>query len=175
MMQGLVHVYTGEGKGKTTAALGLGLRAAGCGRKVCMFQFFKDKNFLCGEKEAVKNIKKSFKFKRFDITHPMFKKGGAGNFTGNMKKAMGEVKRAIKSAEYDLVILDEILVGVSQGFIEEGAVLRLMASRPNKTELVLTGRGATKKIIGAADYVTYMKLIKHPFYRGVKARQGIEF
>ena len=173
--RGLVHIYTGEGKGKTTAALGLALRAVGCGRKVCVVQFFKDKKFPCGEADAIKRFGRNFKFKRFDITHPMFAETNVTGLKRRLEKAIDEVARTLKSGNFDVIILDEILVGVSQGFVDEAAVLKIIKTRPKKTELVLTGRGATGKLIACADYVTCMKDVKHPFFKGVRARKGIEF
>lgn len=175
MIKGLTHIYTGEGKGKTTAALGLGLRAAGCNYKVCFLQFFKDKKFPCGEADAIKKLGKNFRFKRFDIVHPCFEKIDITILKSKLKKALNEAKKIIKSKKYDLVILDEILIGIRQGFIDEKLVLDIIKNKPKEMELILTGRGATKKLIDHANYVTYMKDVKHPFRRGVKARRGIEF
>jgi len=175
LKKGFVHIYTGEGKGKTSAALGLGLRAAGCGYKVCIFQFFKDKKSPCSESNAIKRFGRDFKFKRFDIPHPMFKKIDITNLKLRLKKAVNEVNETLKGKEFDVVILDEILIGVSQGFMDESVVLKIIRSKPMKTELVLTGRGATKKLINSADYVTYMKDMGHPFSKGVRARRGIDF
>jgi len=175
LKKGFVHIYTGEGKGKTSAALGLALRAAGCGCKVCIFQFFKDKKAPCSESKAIKRFGKDFKFRRFDIPHPMFKKIDIEKLRARLKKAVNEVNETLKGKEFDVIILDEILIGVSQGFIDEGSVLKIIKSRPKKSELVLTGRGATKKLINSADYVTYMKDARHPFSKGVCARRGIDF
>lgn len=172
---GMVHIYTGEGKGKTTAALGLGLRAIGCGLKVCFFQFFKDKRFPCGELDAIKQLGRNFKFKRFDIAHPCFKKIDAEKLKLQLKKAINEVFKAINSKKFDLIILDEVLIGVSQGFIDEKLVLKIIKLKPKEVELILTGRGATKRLIKCADYVTYMRCVKHPFDKKICARRGIEF
>lgn len=174
---GLVHIYTGEGKGKTTAALGLALRAVGCGCKVSFFQFFKDGVFPCGEADAIKKLGANFKFKRFDIPHPMFqcKSKNPEAISKKLRIALKEVSKAINSGKFDLVVLDEILIGVSQGFIDEKVILDIIKKKPDMSELVLTGRGATKKLIAVADYVTYMKAVKHPFNNGVRARKAIEF
>ena len=175
LKKGYIHIYTGDGKGKTTAAIGLGLRATGCGLKVCFLQFFKDKKFPCGERSAIKKLGVVFKFKRFDVTHPCFKKCDSAKLRAALKRALAETADIIRSGKFDLVILDEVLIGVSQGFIEEKAILEIIKSKPNHTELILTGRGATPKLIKAADYVTEMKAIKHPINCGVKMRKGIEF
>lgn len=175
LKKGLVHIYTGEGKGKTTAAIGLGIRAAGCNYRVCMFQFLKDKKFPCGEGDIIKRLGNNFKFKRFDITHPMFKKRSVIEIEVCLKKAIGEVKKVIQGKRFDVVVLDEILVCVSQGFVSEDVILKIIKSKPDEIELVLTGRGATQRLIEHADYVTYMKDVKHPLRVGIKARKGIEF
>jgi cob(I)alamin adenosyltransferase len=179
MRNGLVHIYTGEGKGKTTAALGLALRAFGCDCKIYFFQFFKEGLFLCNEAKAIKKLGRNFKFKRFNITHPQFAgalcaKDGL-TLRKKLKQALTEVQKVIKSGGFDLIILDEILIGVDQGFVEEEDVLKIIKDKPGAVELVLTGRGATKKLINAADYVTDMKEVKHPFRKGIRARKGIEF
>lgn len=177
MKQGLVHIYTGEGKGKTTAALGLGMRARGCGLKVYFFQFFKDGLFPCGEADAVKKLGKNFRFKRFNINHPCFDVGArlSRPYKTRIKKALDEARRAIDSGAWDLVILDEALIGSSQKFIDEKMILDIIKNKPKNVELVLTGRGGSKKIIARADYVTEMKALKHPFKKGVAARKGIDF
>ena len=175
LKKGYIHIYTGEGKGKTTAAMGLGVRAAGCGLKVCCLQFFKDRKFHCSEASAIKKLGANFKFKRFDITHPCFKKDCADKLKTGLIKALEETANIIRNGKYDLVILDEILVGVSQGFIKEKAVLDIIMTKPKNTELVMTGRGATKRLIECADYVTHMKEVKHPYNNGTKMRKGIEY
>lgn len=175
LKKGLVHIYTGEGKGKTTAALGLGLRSLGCGMRVQVFQFFKDKKFPCGEAAALKRLGGNFRLKRFDIPHPMFEKMAAARFKARLRAALEEAGRLIKSEKADLVILDEVLVGVAQGFIDEGRLVDMMRTKPENLELVLTGRGATRRIIECADYVTHMTEIKHPFTKGLGARRGVEF
>ncbi|MCM8782610.1 MAG: cob(I)yrinic acid a,c-diamide adenosyltransferase, partial [Candidatus Omnitrophica bacterium] len=119
------------------------------------------------------------------ITHPMFShplrtkvkfgKADASKLKMRLKSAMKEVDRVIKSRRFDVVILDEILIGVSQGFVAEKMILKIIKSKPKETELILTGRGATWKLIDNADYVTYMKEIRHPFNKGATARKGVEF
>jgi cob(I)alamin adenosyltransferase len=175
LKRGLVHVYTGEGKGKTTAALGLGLRACGCKLKVCFFQFFKDGGFPCGEADAVRRFGRNFKFKRFNISHPCFKKTPAAILAPKIKKALDEARQVIDSGAWDVVILDETLIGCGQNFIDERTILDIIRNKPRHVELVLTGRGASKRIIARADYATEMKVLKHPFKNGISARKGIEF
>lgn len=175
MKKGLVHIYTGDGKGKTTAALGLCLRALGCGYRVCFFQLFKDAKFPCGERDAVKKFGRNFKFKRFDITHPDFKKCGAAEFKKRLNGVILEIERETRAGKFDMVVLDEILIGPSHGFTDEESILRIIRLKPADTELVLTGRGAGRRLINSADYVTFMKCVKHPFNSGIKMRRGVEF
>ncbi|MDD5450163.1 MAG: cob(I)yrinic acid a,c-diamide adenosyltransferase [Candidatus Omnitrophica bacterium] len=188
MKQGLVHIYTGEGKGKTTAALGLALRAVGCGCKVYFLQFFKDGLFPCGEAAAIKKFGSNFRFKRFNVPHPAFPRPVIARRTKPLpviaspakrgeaiSKALKQARRIINSGEFDLVVLDEILIGPSQGFINDDILLDIIAKKPETVELVLTGRGASEKIMCLADYVTNMECLKHPYNNGIKARRAIEF
>lgn len=174
LKRGFVHVYIGEGKGKTTAALGLSLRAVGYGFRVFIIQFMKsfDKEDY-GEIIAIRNSL------RRNCTIIQF---GAGFVGKNPNKAdfisakmgMRYAKEAVESERYDIIVLDEINIAVHYGLIEEEEVLKLVKSKPKSVELVLTGRYATPKIIEVADYVTEMKKIKHPFPK-VNARKGIEY
>jgi cob(I)alamin adenosyltransferase len=168
--KGIVQVYTGNGKGKTTAALGLALRASGAGKKVFIGQFLKCGRF--SELNALKKIK--------NITVEQF---GKGCF---MKKATREdilreeaglkrIEEALGSRKFGLIILDEINVSVSLGLLEEKAVLRVLNKTPKEIELVLTGRNAPRSIIKAADLVSRIDETKHYFDKGIKARKGIEF
>ncbi len=168
---GYIHIYTGDGKGKTTATVGLVLRALGAGKRVYFSQFMKAKpskeidmfmscsenividrrwpgGFVVGEptKEQIKSIKNQFE----------------------------RVKKAF-SKNFDIVVCDEIFVAASLGILKEEEILKLMSKKPKELELVLTGRGATQKMIQKADLVTEMKKIKHYFDKGIKAREGIEF
>jgi len=187
-MEGLVQVYTGNGKGKTTTALGLGFRAAGHGLKVCMIQFLKGAHYL-GELESARKVK-NFKIFQFGAPCPWSKDMEKGVihcgscrycFTiheDDKKKAkigMEFALDAVSSGDYDVVILDEINVAVDKKVVDLKEVLNLIKSKNRKTELVLTGRGAPKEIIEAADLVTEMKEIKHPYMKGVEARVGIDF
>jgi cob(I)alamin adenosyltransferase len=171
MRKGYIQVYTGEGKGKTTAALGLALRAAGAGLRVFIAQFIKKK--ICSEHKA---------FERFGdlVTISQF---GTGFIRGQRRsesevssaqRGLTEVTRLIASGEYDIVILDEINVAMQTGLISIGSVLKLLDEKPSQVEIVLTGRHADKRIIRRADLVTEMKEIKHYMKKGVNARKGIE-
>jgi cob(I)alamin adenosyltransferase len=171
--KGLVQVYTGDGKGKTSAAFGLALRAIGRGLKVYIIQFIKG-GFDYGELYVVDKLP--------NITLKAF---GRGKFVTQQPPSEEDVKLAeealqlaekiIKSGEYDLVILDEINVALSLKLISLEKVLELIKGKPKHVELVLTGRYAPKEIIDAADLVTEMREVKHPFKKGCQAREGIEF
>jgi len=181
--KGLVHIYAGEGKGKTTASFGLALRAYGQGKKVIVYQFLKSKDISCGEIKAIKKLNQKLDVIRFNQIHPCFKQGLKGRrleeYIDKLKKQINEdfnaIKENIKKTNYDLVILDELVNVVSQGYIDENNLLDFINTKSAKTELVLTGREATDNLLKVADYVTYMKDVKHPFKEGKKAREGIEY
>jgi len=166
----MIQIYTGDGKGKTTAALGLTLRATGAGMRVYFGQFIKT-----GGTSEEKCLKAAFPNVVFEPYGGGFVRGQA---TAKQKQEAGEglerASRALMSGNYDLVILDEINVAVRLGLVEEASALDLMRSCPERVELVLTGRGATQAMMDAADLVTEMRCIKHYFEQGVPARVGIE-
>lgn len=174
---GKIHIYTGSGKGKTTACLGLGLRAASAGLRVCVFQFLKKRG--TSAEAGLKHPR--FKVVCFDEAHPLFA-GAGGRGQGAGKKLKKEIlrdikkaKKALKSGRYDVVMLDEIINCVSGRFVPQKAVLELVRAKPKCVELILTGRGATRRLIACADYVSHIKKIKHPFDKGLLARRGIEY
>lgn len=174
----MIHIYAGNGKGKTTTAFGLALRAAGQGFKVAIFQFLKPRSLLCGEQTSVKMIK-GVKLVVFEQAHPMFAGGCSGRSPSKLKTAVKKdferAKKAVLGGRYDLVVLDEVINIVDQGFVKEAGFLRMLKAVPEKTELVLTGRGDISRMEGYADYVTIMIEKKHPFRRTVAARRGIEY
>ncbi|MEM3616482.1 MAG: cob(I)yrinic acid a,c-diamide adenosyltransferase [Candidatus Bathyarchaeia archaeon] len=171
--KGLVQVYTGDGKGKTSAAFGLALRAIGRGLKVYIVQFIKG-GFDYGELYIVDRLPnltlKAFGRGKFVTTQPPSKED-----VRLAEEAFQLAEKTIKSGEYDLVILDEINVALNLKLISLERVLELIKSKPKHVELVLTGRYAPKEIIDVADLVTEMREVKHPFKRGCQAREGIEF
>lgn len=188
MMTGLVHVYTGNGKGKTTTALGLALRASGHNLRVCMIQFLKGAHYL-GELEAARHLK-DFKIFQFGAPCPWtkdMKKGiircGSCRYCFTIhdedkKKAkigLSFARDSVSSGDFDLIILDEINVAVSRGVLPLQDVLDLIAEKRENVELVMTGRDAPDELIEAADLVTEMREIKHPMQKGVEARVGIDF
>jgi cob(I)alamin adenosyltransferase len=168
--KGLVHVYTGDGKGKTTAALGLAMRAVGQGMKVTFIQFLKGQP--CGEHFFASQ------YKPFDIIQI-----SVGDSFGKSKEQLGReaqqtlayAEQEILSGNYDLVILDEIFVAIDQSLITVKQVLDVLDAKPSSVELVLTGRKAPPEIVQRADLVTEMLMIKHPFTEGTSARRGIEY
>lgn len=171
--KGLVQVYTGEGKGKTTAAIGTILRALGNDLKVCVIVFIKAEhpsgewNILSG----LQNISVS-RFGSGSLVDP-------SNVTiqdrEEATKALEAARAAILGGEYDMVMLDEVNVAVAWGLIELDEVLHLVENKPPNVEIVLTGRSADKEIIKIADIVTEMLNIKHPYNEGITARRGIEY
>lgn len=175
--KGLIHIYYGRGKGKTTAVLGQALRAWGWDKKIIIFQFLKSKNFPSGEIRATEKLGTNFKIVRFDQEHPMFNKSGVSEreLNKSIRDSFKMVRKVFCDRKYDLVILDEILNAVGGGFIEEKEVIDLIKSKPESLELVLTGRSVSKKILALADYVSRITEVRHPFKSGVKARKGIEY
>jgi len=171
--KGLVQVYTGNGKGKTSAAFGLALRATGRGLKVYIIQFIKG-GFDYGELYVADKLP-GLKLKAF----------GRGKFVSEKKpdkedvdlaeEALKTAEEAVKSREYDVIVLDEVNVALNLKLIRTERVLQLIKEKPSQTELVLTGRKAPKEIIEAADLVTEMVEVKHPYNKGFKAREGIEY
>jgi cob(I)alamin adenosyltransferase len=168
--QGLIQIYTGDGKGKTTAALGLSLRAAGRGFKVCFIQFCKGET--SGEHLFVE------KYPAFEILRP----GTSNIFTAPDEQLKAEALQALALAEekiasghYDLIVLDEINIAVYRGFITLEQVLGLLDKKQESLELVLTGRYAREELYARADLVTEMHLIKHPWQKKIRGRIGIEF
>ena len=173
---GLVIVYTGGGKGKTTAALGMALRAVGYDHKVCMIQFIKG-SWHYGEMDSSKKLAPEFELVAVG-------KGLVGILDDTSTKdehkkyaeeAMKICQEKILSENYDLVILDEINYAVNLGLINLKSVIELIKSKPKKLDLVLTGNHAKEEILHLADLVTEMKEIKHPFQSGIKAKKGIDF
>jgi len=171
--KGLVQVYTGDGKGKTTAAFGLALRAIGRGLKVYIVQFIKG-GFDYGELYVVDKLPnvtlRAFGRGRFVVEQPPPKED-----VRLAEEALELAEKVIKSGEHDVVILDEVNVALHLKLISLERVLELIKSKPKHVELILTGRYAPKEIIEVADLVTEMREIKHPYKRGYQARMGIEF
>jgi cob(I)alamin adenosyltransferase len=177
--KGLVQIYTGDGKGKTTAAFGLALRAAGQGHKVLIYQFLKPPSLDIGERFALQLGAVRIRVEALDVPWDMAKSFDDKKQVTQVKAAISEVlDRIAQTAEkrfYDCVILDEIVFCLSKGLAKLEDIKNIINKRDPAVEIVLTGRGATKELIAMADLVTEMKNIKHPFDKGIKARRGIEF
>lgn len=173
---GLTIVYTGKGKGKTTAALGIALRATGYKKKICMIQFIKG-SWHYGEMESSKRLEPEFEMVAIGkgFVGIIDDKSPKEDHQKIAKEAIRISNEKIQSGKYDIVILDEINYAVNLNLISLDDVLDLIKSKPENVDLVLTGNYAKDEVIEAADLVTEMKEIKHPFQKGIKAKEGIDF
>ncbi|MDH7602831.1 MAG: cob(I)yrinic acid a,c-diamide adenosyltransferase [Armatimonadota bacterium] len=173
--RGLVHVYTGDGKGKTTAALGTALRALGWGIRVCVVQFIKGYPDI-GEARFAAEFGERFVLKQFAIDPcRAIDEAKVRQRKEAAEAAMAFAEQVVLSGEYGLVILDEINNAMHYRLIDVDRVLNLIKRKPAEVELILTGRNAPQAIIDAADYATEMRLLKHPFQQGISARKGIDY
>jgi len=178
LRRGLVLVFTGTGKGKSTAAFGLALRATGNKLPVKVIQFIKG-SWKTGEREAIKaripEIEVDVGGKGFTIERLRDPKIPMSEHQLAARAAYEMAREAVTSGRYKMVVLDEILYSVKDGLVSEQEVLELIRSRPEDLHLVLTGRGATPAVIEAADLVTEMREVKHHYKAGIPAQRGIEF
>lgn len=171
--RGLLQVYTGDGKGKTTAACGLCVRARGHGLDVCFVQFVKG-GVPSGELSVLSEI-------GVEVVRPAEKSSGlmTGQPTQADRDAAAEAwevaRRAIASGGWDVVVLDEICVALEHGLLDVGEVVEALRARPEQVEVVCTGRNAQASLLSAADLVTEMRAVRHPYDEGIGARRGIEF
>ena len=170
---GKVHVLTGPGKGKTTAAFGLALRAAGHGLRVCIVQFMKT-DMTTGESIAAKRIGE-IRIVQFGTGRFLDPKNIKDEDRKSANDALRHAKSLLEEGNCDLVILDEINLAASFGLIDPLAVISMLKSRKGGIEIVLSGRNAPKEFVEYADYVSYIDNRKHPFDEGLKARRGIEW
>jgi len=175
-MKGLIHIYSGHGKGKTTAAVGLGIRACGSGLKVLMVQFLKSMD--SGEIHVLKRLYPDFRVRRSSETM---------KFTWDMDE--NELRRAADvqnellgyaidqsfNSKVDLLILDEVLGALECNLIKSDKLRDFLSNKPEHLEVVLTGRNATEEFIDMADYVSEIREVKHPYTLGIKQRKGIEY
>jgi cob(I)alamin adenosyltransferase len=186
--RGLIHVYTGDGKGKTTAALGLAMRAAGCGFCCYICQFLKGQEY--GELEAARWLSASALAggRRPPITIERFGKptfvhvsaDGTGTTASEedvrlARKGLAAARQAMACGQYELVVLDEINVALYFQLLTVQEVLEIIDAKPQGVELVLTGRRVPDEILDRADYITEMREVRHPYQQGIRARRGIEF
>ena len=175
MNKGLIHIYTGDGKGKTTAAVGLAVRFAGTGGRVLFCRFLKTND--SGELEILKNIpeiKLTDNPKVFHMIH--LKDGELPEGAAQYYKAMfDEAVSGAVAGDCGLLVMDELIGAVNLGFISTADVLSFLNNRPDNLEVVMTGRNPAPELIKAADYVSEIRKIRHPYDKGIKARKGIEF
>lgn len=172
MKQGLIHIYHGNGKGKSTAAVGLAVRASGAQLKAAVFQFLK--GTVSSETKQLAKL---------DI--PTFKESSTTKFVFQMNREERSAYQALQeklfqsavsqSKELDLLVLDELLDALGTGMLREDSVLAFLKEKPSGLEVVLTGRNPSEKLIALADYVTFFEAQKHPFEKGISGRKGIEF
>jgi len=170
---GLIQIFTGDGKGKTTAALGEAIRAIGHRYKIVIIQFMKGQ-IRYGETEIPKYLP-DFEIYQFGL--PTFVKKGepSPEDVRLAKQGLEFAKKALKSRNYDIVVLDEINVAVDYGLLPLSDVLEVLKNKAKNTEVILTGRYAPKEFIEIADLVSEIKEIKHPYQKGIQAREGIEY
>ncbi|MBQ3282143.1 MAG: cob(I)yrinic acid a,c-diamide adenosyltransferase [Eubacterium sp.] len=172
---GCIHIYYGNGKGKTTCAMGLAVRAAGCGKKVLIVQFMKtgrsSEISMLGTLPGVE-IMDAPRMTKFSF-----------RMTDEEKQAMlaadnavlSDISNKVSSADYDLLIMDECIGSCHKGFLDEQLLIDFLKNKPEHLEVVMTGRHPDDTLIGLADYVTEMHKVKHPYDEGIRARRGIEF
>jgi cob(I)alamin adenosyltransferase len=172
MKKGYIQVYTGNGKGKTTAALGLAMRAAGAGLKVYFGQFLKGRKN--SEHISMEKFKSKITVRQYGNKSFLKGKPKSDDFR-RAKEGFLDAKKAIYNMKYDLIVLDEVFYAINLKLIMLDDVVTLLKTKPCTVEIVLTGRNAPHKILKIADLVTEMKEIKHYFHSGIKGRLGIEF
>lgn len=173
MKKGYIQVYTGDGKGKTTAALGLALRAAGAGLRVFIAQFIKKQR--CSEHRIIEErLKDLITVKQYGEGLILRRKSTQSDVKA-AQKGLAEIRKVMDSGQYDIVVLDEVNVAVRYHLIDLADLLDIMEKKPEAIELVITGRYAEEQVIEKADLVTEMKAIKHYREKGTKARRGIEW
>ena len=173
-MAGLIHIYCGDGKGKTTAAVGISVRAAGAGVKVVFAQFFKDGSsselkILSGI-ENVETVVCRTRYGFYRYMDDETREKARRDYTGVFEKAA-----ELASEGAGLLVLDEIISACNHGMVSGSRLLEFLSGRPEGLEVVLTGRGPSEELMNIADYVTEMRKIKHPYDRGISARPGIEY
>lgn len=174
LSRGLVQVYTGNGKGKTTASLGLALRAVGHGFKVFMLQFMKGSKEY-GEIKAAEKYLPNLIIVQSGLETFVSKENPSQADIDMARSGLETAKKVITEGHYDLVIMDEVNIAMDFNLVPVEEILEIIHNKPPHVELILTGRYVPEKILEAADLVSELKLVKHPFYQGVEARRGIEF
>lgn len=171
--KGYIQVYTGNGKGKSTAAIGQAVRAAGFGLKTYIAQFMKE--YPYSELKSLDHLKEWITIEQFAGDNFVYRKElPSKEEMDKARRGLEKAKAKMLSGKYDLIILDEVLVSIHFGLFNDEEILTFMKLKPEKVELILTGRYCPDKILDAADLVTEMKVIKHYYQNGVLARNGIE-
>lgn len=172
-MPGLIHIYCGDGKGKTTAALGLAVREAGSGQRVLLLQFLKDgKSSEFAALARIPQIETVPQTQTFGFTWtltPEEKREAAAYYAALLEEAFR------RAEDFDLLVLDEALGACAAGLLDEARLLSLLDGKPEPLEIVLTGRNPSQDLRNRAHYVSEIKMVKHPFQQGVSARRGIEY
>ena len=171
--KGLVEIFTGDGKGKTSAALGIALRALGHGLRVHVVYFMKGE-FPYGEQKTLSQLS-NVTFAKFGFETFVDPSNVKPEEKEEARKALEAARKAMLSLEYDIVVLDEVNVAAAWNLIDIDDVIRLIGDKPEKVELILTGRYADPRLIELADLVTEMVKVKHPYDKGILSRQGIDY
>lgn len=172
---GLIHIYTGDGKGKTTAAVGLATRALGSGLKVCYCSFHKrPEKYGYTEMDSLRKLGATVY--NFAKGHPHLDKSiDPEIIKKETHEAVQTLTDLLKTTHFDVLIMDEILISVRDNYLDEASLINFIQNKPTDTELVLTGRGATENVMALADYVSFVKKVKHPYDNGIMSRAGIEY
>ncbi|MDR1348090.1 MAG: cob(I)yrinic acid a,c-diamide adenosyltransferase [Prevotellaceae bacterium] len=171
-MKGYIHIYTGNGKGKTTAALGLALRAAGAGKKVFFAQFVKGQVY--SEVDAINKYLPSITVKQYGLDCFIISKPTRKDIA-IAERGFREIAKIVMSDEYDVIVLDEACIAIYYNLFTAGELIDLITGKPERTEIIITGRYASPELTDVADLVTEMREIKHYYRNGVEARKGIEY
>ncbi len=175
LKKGFIQVYTGNGKGKTTAAAGLAIRAAGANLKVFFCQFLKKGNFQISEEKILKRIK-NIKFIRFNQEAPFFNKNlNSEKLKEKVNKDISKVFKIISSKKFDVVILDEFTYLLNLKLVDKNSIIKNLLKKPEFVEIIITGRDADRDLIKIADLVSVIKNKKHYFNKKIFARKGIEY
>ena len=175
---GLVHIYTGNGKGKTTAAIGLAVRALGGGLSVCYCSFHKDPDkYGYSEMESLRKL--GAHVINFAKHHPHVEEDASettiAEITEQVNEGINTIMTLMNTVQFDLLILDEVLISIRDSYLYEETLIDFIKNKPEATELVVTGRSATKGVMDLGHYITNMDCVKHPYYNDMPSRKGIEY
>jgi cob(I)alamin adenosyltransferase len=171
-MKGYIQIYTGNGKGKTTAAIGLSVRAVGAGKKVFFAQFVKGR--IYSEVKAIQSLLPSITIKQYGLEYFIYKNPTQADID-KAREGFAEVSEVIASGQYDVVVLDEANIAIYYHLFTVEELIGVLRKKPDETEIIITGRYAPLELIEFADLVTEMQEIKHYYKKGIEAREGIEF